>query len=94
MKTNIKEWIIHCMSVLLFQQCKDAYRDANSREQACKYASEEHDALTYVLSNKSAIFFEELTLIGYLITIFRLFKVAFLTKKRHAGSKVLWGFVE
>lgn len=54
----------------------------------------ELDALVSVLGSKPAVIHERLTLKRYLVTVIRLFKIAFVHKQTDSAVKTFWGIME
>ena len=89
-----KEWKALCMAILLCQQCKNRDDSGNDTGNSSNDTAPMCDKLTAVLAAKPAMFYQHLSPIGYLMTIVKLFKIAFLSKKRDGTHQVFYGFVE
>ena len=93
-KLNQKEWIAHCWSVELTQQCHNRDNQSNNANNGPYDGTIKQGTLSAVLANKTALIYNRLTFIGYLITIFTLFKAAFCHKKRKGCIKFVGCVIE
>ena len=91
-------WKRHCFAVSMVANLK---KECDSRDHQSENANDGGDdgaiklnTLAAVLGDKTSMVYEALTLKGYLVTIVRLFKIAFLHKKANGIVKTIWGFVE
>lgn len=89
-----KEWVAHCWGVELAQQCHNRDNQSNNANNSPYDGTIKQGTLSAVLANKTALIYNRLTFIGYMITIFALFKAAFCHKKRKGYIKFVGCAIE
>lgn len=93
-KLRQKEWIAHCWAVSLAQQCHDRNKQTKNSSNGSYDGAIKQETISSVLADKTALFYYRLSFIGYLETIFALFKATFCHKKRKGHAKFLGCFIE
>ena len=89
-----KRWLAHCWSAGLAQQCHDRDHQSDNTDNGTYDRTIKQSTLSAVLTDKTALIYNRLTLIGYLKTIFALFKATFCHKKRKGCIKFVGCVIE
>ena len=89
-----KKWLAHCWAVSLAQQCHDRDKQSENSSNGSNDGTIKQSTFSAVLTDKTALIYHRLSFIGYLKTIFALFKAAFCHKKRKGYIKVVGCVVE
>lgn len=77
-------------AVALAAECDNRDRKAEHAAYGGYNGTIKQDTLYQVLASKTAIMHERLSLVGYLVIVARLFKIAFIDKKRQRGAPSIW----
>lgn len=89
-----KRWIAHCWAASLAQQCHNRDNQSDNTNSGTDDRTIKQSTLSTVLADKTALVYNRLTFIGYLKTIFALFKAAFCHKKRKGSVKFVGCVIE
>ena len=82
------------LSETLKEECDNGNGKAENAGDSCDNSAIKLDMLVSVLRSKPTVIYERLTFKRYLVTIIRLFKVAFIHKQTDSTVKAFWGIVE
>lgn len=91
---ELKRWQAQCLAASLAQQCRQRDEQSQHAGNGGYDGTIKQRTLSAVLADKTALLNESLSLVGYLKTIFALFKIAFCRKKRQGFRNVVWCIVE
>ena len=89
-KQREKRFDSYFLAVYLANECRQRDQKTQQPEYRSGYGAIKQDALAAVFADKAAIVQQRLTPVGYLVTIARLFKIAFFRKKADGRKPILW----